>query len=179
MEDPEVPLESSQEHIQEHAEHAEKRWILGVALSSALFAALAAVASLQAGHHVNEALISQLQASDQWAYYQAKGIKAGIVSSRIEILEALGKPVSDENRKALAKYSGEQDEIKKKADELEADRKVHLDRHVSLATSVTMFQVCIAVAAISVLTQRRTFWLVSLIFGFVGVFFMASGLLGH
>jgi hypothetical protein len=180
MEDPEVPLESSQEHIQHHAEHhtPERKWVLGVALSSAVFAALAAVASLQAGHHVNEALICQLQASDQWSYYQAKGIKAGILASRIELLEALGKPAGDQNAKALDRYAAEQEKIKKEAEALEEERAAHLRHHVTLATSVTMFQVCIAVAAISVLTGRRAFWWVSLAFGAAGVVFIASGLFG-
>ena len=181
MEDPEVPLEAAQEHIQHHAEERspEKSWVLGVALSSAIFAALAAVASLQAGHHVNEALISQLQASDKWAYYQAKGIKAGIVASKLELLTAMGKEAPANDRKDLDRYSSEQKEIKKDATALEAERTVHLQHHVTLATSVTMFQVSIAVAAISVLTQRRMFWWVSLIFGAIGVVFVLAGLFGH
>ncbi len=181
MEDPEVPLEAAQEHIQHHAEEhgGEKSWVLGVALSSAIFAALAAVASLQAGHHVNEALISQLQASDKWAYYQAKGIKLGILSSKMEVLKALGKPVAAEDQSGMDKYVSQQDEIKKEATELEAERAAHLQRHVTLATAVTMFQVSIAVAAISVLTARRMFWWVSLIFGGIGIAFVAAGLFAH
>jgi hypothetical protein len=181
MEDPEVPLEAAQEHIQKHAEEhgGERSWVLGVALSSAIFAALAAVASLQAGHHVNEALISQLQASDAWAYYQAKGIKAGVLASKMELLEALGKPVSANDRKQAEKYKDQQDELQKKALELEGERAAHLQHHVTLATSVTMFQVSIAVAAISVLTGRRLFWWVSLVFGAIGIGFVLTGLLVH
>ena len=180
MEDPEVPLEASQEHIQHHAEHnAEgKKWILGVALSSAIFAALAAVASLQAGHHVNEALISQLQASDKWAYYQAKGIKSGVLSDKLEILAALGKPAPPSD-KSPDKYAKEQEDIKTEATALEKERVEHLEHHVKLATAVTMFQICIAVSAISVLTGRRTFWFVSLVAGAAGIFFMVSGLFIH
>ena len=176
MEDPEVPLEQTQEHIQHHAEHSEgKRWVLGVALSSAVFAALAAVASLQAGHHVNEALIAQLEASDQWALYQAKGIKAGVLSDKLEVLAALGKPAPPSD-KSPEKYSKEQEEIKHKADDLEKERGQHLEHHVKLATAVTMFQICIAVSAISVLTGRRAFWFVSLLFGAIGVFYLVAGI---
>ncbi len=56
-----------------------------IALTTALFAALAAVAALRAGGTVNEALVMkteatrlQAEASDQWAAYQAKGIKSAI-----------------------------------------------------------------------------------------------------
>ena len=182
MDEIEVPLEQSQEHIQHHAEHNSegRRWVLGVALSSAIFAALAAVASLQAGHHINEALISQLHASDNWSYYQAKGIKGNILASRLELLAALGKPASaaenNAEAKSVEKYAKEQDEIKAEATKLEKDRNDHLEHHEKLATAVTMFQICIAVSAISVLTGRRPFWWVSLVFGAIGVYYLLVGL---
>ena len=183
MEAPEVPLETAQEHINEHAhgpEHGEgiprARWILGVALSSAIFAALAAVASLMAGHHINEALIAQLQASDQWAYYQAKGIKAGTLTSKIDLLKALGKEPDKADVEKAAEYNKNQDEIKEKATDFEHERSHHIEHHEGLAKSVTMFQVCIAIAAIAVLTNRRQFWWASLLFSGVGVYFMIVGL---
>jgi len=43
MEDPEVPIEHLQEEIHHRAAHEGERWIMGVALSSALLASLAAV----------------------------------------------------------------------------------------------------------------------------------------
>ena len=180
MEAPEVPLEQSQEHIQHHAEHHEegKSWVLGVALSSAIFAALAAVASLQAGHHVNEALISQLQASDQWALYQAKGIKAGVLDTKVAVLTAMDKPIPP-SEKSVDKYNEEQKEIQSEAKKLEKERTEHLEHHEKLATAVTMFQICIAISAISVLTGRRPFWWVSLLAGAAGIFFMVSGLFIH
>jgi len=73
MEESEVPLEQVQEHIEHHAHLSQEKWVSLVALSTAILAALAAVASLQAGDHANEAMITQMQASDQWAFYQAKG----------------------------------------------------------------------------------------------------------
>ena len=157
----------------------EKSWVLGVALSSAIFAALAAVASLQAGHHVNEALISQLQASDLWAYYQAKGIKAGVLENKIDLLNALGKTATAADQEKARQYKDDQEKIQQQARDLEKERAEHLQHHVTLATAVTMFQVSIAVAAISVLTGRRMFWWVSLIFGVVGIFFVLAGLFGH
>jgi hypothetical protein len=178
MEAPEVPLEAVQEHIQHHGEAhgGEKSWVLGVALSSAIFAALAAVASLEAGHRVNEALISQLQASDKWAYYQAKGIKSGVLSSKIDLLAALGKSPTAEDKKGIEKYAHQQLDIQKDAKVLEDERDANLRHHVTLASAVTLFQVSIAVAAISVLVQRRLFWWVSLGFGAVGAVFLIAGL---
>ncbi len=186
MEAPEVPLEHAQEQIHHHAQHRGhdggdeplSRWILGVALSSALLAALAAVASLLAGHHVNEAMISQINASDKWAYYQAKGIKGAVLQSKVETLEALGKERNEKDLANVERYRKEQDDIAAEAKAREHESEHHLQSHVTLARAVTMFQVSIAVAAISVLTKRRLFWFVSLAFGALGVVFMIQQLLG-
>lgn len=195
MEEIEVPLESSQEHINHHAEHRTegKKWVLGVALSSAIFAALAAVASLRAGYHANEALMEQLSANnailketDQWNFYQAKGIKAAVLASRVELLKSLEKTPTEAETTKLGDYDREQKEITEKArqfreqaEHLKEESKVHLEHHEMLATAVTMFQICIAISAIAVLTGRRAFWWVSLVFGAVGLFYLASGLFIH
>lgn len=167
--------------------------MLGVALSSAIFAALAAVASLQAGHHANEALLAQIDAnnqilkeSDQWTFYQAKGIKASVLAGRLETQKAMNQPVSDTDSAKLKSYGEEQKEISAKANEFQKDAdklkeegRAHLEHHEKLATAVTMYQICIAISAIAVLTERRTFWFVSLLAGAAGVYYMASGLFIH
>ena len=58
---------------------------------------------------------------------------------------------------------------------MEEASKRHLARHVIFASGVTLFQIAIAIGAISVLTNRRAFWLVSLLFGLAGVFFLVQG----
>ena len=178
MEAPEVPLEAAQEHIHEHAEsHERARWILGVALSSAIFAALAAVASLMAGHHINEALISQLRSSDTWSEYQTNSIKSAVLSSKIELLKAAGKETSETDAGKVAKYEDAKKKLQPEAEEFAKKRDEHIEHHEGLARSVTMMQVCIAVAAVAVLTNRRWFWWVSLAFGAAGIYFMLMGLL--
>lgn len=177
MEEAEVPLEQAQEDIHHHAAHAKTRWTLGVALSSALLAGLAAICSLLAGHHSNEAMIDQIKSSDQWNYYQAKGIKAAVLSAKIELLEASGKSVNQGDAAKAARYENDQKDISAQAKELEKSSESHLRSHVIFSRGVTLFQVAIAVAAISVLTNRRRFWLLSVAFGAVGVFFLLQGLL--
>jgi hypothetical protein len=179
MEDPEVPTEHLTEEINHHASHSQATWTMGVALSSALLAALAAVCSLMAGHHSNEAMIEQIQSSDKWAFYQAKGIKAAVLTIKVEMLEAEGEKVSEKDREGIVRYKKEQEEIRAEANEKQAASEVHLHRHVTFARGVTLFQIAIAVGAISVLTRRRTFWFVSLVFGVLGVFFFVQGLLAH
>lgn len=178
MEAPEVPTEHLHEELHHRAQHGGKAgWTMGVALSSALLAALAAVSSLLAGHHANEAMIEQIQSSDRWAYYQAKGIKAAVLGSKIELLEAEGRPIADKDRKKMGDYKAEQDAIAAEAKHKEHASEAHLQRHVIFARGVTLFQIAIAIGAIAALTSRRAFWIVSLVFGAVGVFFLVQGLL--
>jgi len=177
MEEIEVPTEQLQEEMHHHAEHAPSSWISGVALSSALLAVLAAVSALLAGHHANEAMLEQMHATDQWSYYQAKSIKGNILSSKLELLTALGKPVSQKDQEKVADYKKDQDEISGEAKALEASSRSHMEHHVILARGVTLFQVAIGIAAIAVLTRRRRFWFVALAFGLGGVGFLLQGLL--
>ncbi len=179
MEAPEVPTEHLHEQLHEHAEHAHEgeRWTLRVALSAAIIAGLAAVASLLAGMNANEAMVDQMRASDQWNYYQAKGVKASVLTTKIELLSALGKEVEAKDQEKLASYKKEQEEIQKIAHEAQASSKERFETHESLAFSVTMFQVAIAVAAISVLTKRKRFWYTGLVASAIGLVFLSQGLL--
>lgn len=175
MEDAEVPLEHLQEVTQHAAEHGAVPWISWVALSTAILAVLAAIAGLQAGSHANEAMMSQIQASDQWAYYQAKGIKAAVLDAKQTLS---GSPnVSD--REKVAKYSEEQIEIQKEARAKETEAKGNFHQHEVFAYAVTMFQISIAIAAISALTKRRRYWLVSLVLGTIGGVFLVLGFIAH
>ena len=165
MERPEVPLEQSQEEIVHHAHAATEKWILGVALTAALLAVLAAITALMAEHHANEAMLDQIRSSDQWNYYQAKGIKLHLLETKTELLTALGKTADEKDLAKIAKYKKQQDEIQEKADEEQKKSEAHLRQHTVLSRSVTLFQVGIAVGTISVLTRRKSFWFASLAFG--------------
>ena len=76
----EVPLEQTQEHLQHAALHGGSEngfSLINVgAVLSALIAVFAAICALLAGHYSNEAMIEQIKSSDQWSYFQAKGIKS-------------------------------------------------------------------------------------------------------
>ena len=177
MEAPEVPLEDVHEHIAHHAHTSAEKWVSLVALSTAILAALAAVTALLAGDHANEAMIDQIQASDQWNFFQAKGIKAELLRTRLEITGAQSATDAGAAQAKLTEYASDQAEIRKEAEEKQAAAKAHLQKHVILARGVTMFQIAIAVAAISILTKRRLFWTASLLLGTVGAIFLAWALL--
>lgn len=175
MEGPEVPLEHLHEEIHHHAQHAGVPWISGVALSTAILAVLAAIAGLLAGMYANEAMMSQIQASDQWGYFQAKSIKAAILEAKT----TLASEATARDKEKAAQYQAEQAEIKREAEHKQAEAKASFHKHEVFARSVTMFQIAIAIAAISALTKRRRFWLVSLVFGLAGAVFLVLGAMTH
>ena len=164
MSEIEVPLEQAQEDIQHAAHHAsgpEKSFIGSAAVLSAFLAVLAAISALFAGHYSNEAMILQIQSSDQWSYYQAKGIKSAIAEMSVAANPALSEKIE--------KYKEEQAEIKKEAEEKQAESHALLKKHESLATSVTLFQIAIAMIAIAVLTKKRAFAWGSFVLGLISL----------
>lgn len=173
MEEIEVPLEQSQEHIHEHAHQG--GWMGKVALSTAMIAVIAAISALMAGHHSNEALILQIQSSDHWSHYQAKSIKSSILTMKTDLLVEMGKTPKESDVKKAEEYKKDQEEISNLAKEKAHESEHHLKSHVVLAKGVTLFQIAIAIAAIAVLTRRKTFWYVSLGFAGIGVFFFIQG----
>src|SRR6476620_4077483 len=94
-EEPEIDSDSMRETIHEPPSGSLLR---NIALTTALLAALGAVAALHAGGTVNEALVLkteaarlQAEASDQWAYYQAKGVKSAVEEASRAAWLAVGK----------------------------------------------------------------------------------------
>jgi hypothetical protein len=177
MEEPEVPTEHLHEEIHHQAAHQSEKWIMGVALSSALLASLAAVVSMSSGHFSTEAMVSEIESANLWNFFQAKSIKQAQLKTKMELLAALGKPSNQADAAKAAEYDHDKGEIQKQAQELGQDAKRFLHTHHLLARSVTLFQVAIAVGAISALTRKKAFWYVSMGFGAVGLVLAALSLL--
>ncbi|MGZ4985506.1 MAG: DUF4337 domain-containing protein [Chthoniobacterales bacterium] len=175
MEEAEVPLEQSTEHIHHAAEHGGVPWISWVAMSTAILAVLAAITGLLSGARANEAMMNQIEASDRWSYYQAKGIKAAVLDAKM----TLGAAPTEQDREKAQRYVEEQSDIQKEARQLETDAKHNFHQHEVFARGVTMFQIAIAIAAISALTKLRRYWVVSLALGAVGCVFLVLGFLAH
>jgi hypothetical protein len=175
VEEAEVPLEHLHEHAQHSAEHSGEAWISWVALSTAVLAVFAAIAGLLSGKHANEAMMSQIESSDQWSYYQAKSIKAALLDAKM----SLATVTDEKDRVKAALYEEEQTEIKAEAERKHADAKSNYHRHEVYARGVTMFQIGIAIAAISALPRKRRLWVVSLVFCAVGCIFVVLGAIAH
>ena len=172
----EVPTEHLHEAMEEKAHEEGGGFNTGVALSSALIAVLAAVCALFAGAFANESLLKRVEASDTWSYYQAKGIKSAVLSSKIETLKALGKKTSEDDAKKAEQYKDEQKDLMEKGTDLGKESEQLFAKHETLSKGVTLFQIAIALGAIAVLTKRKKLWYLSLGTSLGGIWFLVSGL---
>ncbi|HVT19041.1 MAG TPA: DUF4337 domain-containing protein [Thermoanaerobaculia bacterium] len=190
-EGPEVETEKLNESIREELEHEGGSFLKRIALSTAVVAAVAAIAALMAGDTVNEALVLkteaarlQNEASDQWAYYQAKGLKAAVQEASATAWEAAGKKPPTKFAEEQRRYKREQQEIQKAAREKEAERDRRsreadhlLHKHHGFAYAVALFQVSIALGAVAALTRSGPVWGLSLVLGLAGCILFAMTLL--
>ncbi len=181
------------ERTVEHHEHAHEEsatmGTLAPALTAAVLAVLAALGSLLSGNAANEALVLQTRATDQWAYYQAKSTKEQLYDVSRQIILALAEIEGTEGsiktsaalerfQKQVARYETEKEDIKHKAEGLEAASEHLFHRHHRYAVGVAVFQVSIVLASITILVRRRGMLLASFAGGAVGLVFVALGLLG-
>ena len=175
----EVDAERLHEAIKEELEREGGAFLRQIALTTALLAGLAALVALRAGATVNDALVLkteaarlQAEASDQWAYYQAKGTKAAVQEASRTSWIAIGKEPPAEYGEKQKRYAEEQSEIQQKAGDLEKQRDEKsneadhlLQLHHKFAYSLTILQVAIALGAVAALTRNRIMWYGSLLVG--------------
>jgi hypothetical protein len=186
-EGPEVETDNLREAVHEELEREGGAFLKRIALSTAILAAFAAVAALLAGSTVNEALVLktesttlQAKASDQWAYYQAKGIKREIQDTAGNAWIAAGKAAPPRYAQEASRYRGEQKAIDEKARELERQRDERsreadhlLHAHHGYANAVALFQVSIALGAVAALSRSRLVWFGSMAVGATGIVLFA------
>lgn len=192
-EGPEIETEKLHETIHEemhHAGHSDgASFLKKVALTTTILAAVAAVSALQAGGTVNEALAlktdatrEQSLASDQWSFYQAKGLKAAVAEASETAWKAAGAVPPPTYAEKKKRYEDEQKEIQEKAKEHEKERdlkieeaEVLLHRHHAFANAVAFFQVSIALGAMAALTRVKLIWFGSMLLGAAGLVLFALG----
>ncbi|MCE5285326.1 MAG: DUF4337 domain-containing protein [Pelosinus sp.] len=102
-----------------------------IAITTLLLAACATLTAFKAGGYGNRMVLAQSQASDQWAFYQAKSIKEtqyqiqrGAMAAALAPemrTEAVNKQLADFD-KEIGRYKQEKDDIAQEAKRLEAER---------------------------------------------------------
>jgi hypothetical protein len=139
-----------------------------VAIFTAILASVGAVVSYQGGDtqnqamlFKNEAVLKKTQASDQWNFYEAKSNKGHLMELALELAPAKKR---DYYQSQIERYDKEKKEIKVKAEALEAESEKANEQsehamhpHHKLAQAMTMIQIAISLASITVLTRKK--WL--------------------
>jgi len=183
---PEAELPNPKE-IREHAEdHFGRR----VALVTAVYAVMLAVAALGGNHAMKEMLLAQQKSSDQWAFYQAKvirehqyrGQKLRLDADLIERGEGM-KPAARERIEALAKQFGEEEtrydlekkDIEKEAKALEHERDVWQAKDPYFLFAEALLQIAIVMASVSILSRSGAIFGFSLALAVVGALLTGNG----
>ena len=168
------------------AEEKKEGWLNLLALTTVILAVCATLATFKGGGHSTKAVLSQSQASDQWAYYQAKGIKGNLyeveamrLKREIELAPKTALPVLEKSladvEKKVAKYDGEKADIQKKATGYE-EAKADAQRHgAPFGLAVIYLQIGILLSSIAALLKQKPVYWVGLVVGVVGVVYFANG----
>lgn len=181
-------LEEATERAVEAAEHR-AMWVVALSFSTAIIAVFAAIASLESGTYSNEALmqknealLSQAKASDQWAYYQAKGIKGVIYTTQALAAKTSNPELAAQAQKEAERYSADQKGISEEAKKFEEEVKTQneesnkkLEHHHRFSYAVTMFQVSIALSAVAALSRQKIVWIFGLVISGLGMLYFIDG----
>ncbi len=200
-----------EEHLEqaEQAQHAEAAqhaaqdpFFRRVAMTMAIVAAvLACVTMLSHREHTetlrlqNEATIHHTQASDQWAYFQAKknreyfyhvsGVILEPVAAKAENSKDLLATAEDWKSKART-YEQEAAEIKARAEvltnrakELQEESQDAHHRADRFDFGELGIELALVLCSLAVLTKRSRFWHAGIVFGILGVIVSLSAFLLH
>ena len=159
------------------AKDKEKResWTRYVSLMIVALAVATAIASLKSGGFSSRVMLNQSQASDTWAFYQAKTIK-----QRLAEMETRGATGEMAVRAAadVERYRHEEAELQAQARSLEAARDQAARHGPPLGFAIASLQISIALASVCLITKRRPLWLAAGILGSVGLAYLGYGLWG-
>lgn len=173
------------QELQENAEHAKHNPSLApVSLTMAVLAVLVAVVALLGHRAHTEEVVLQAKSSDQWAYYQAKNIRRHGDEFFIDLTSVIPTTDAAALSKLREKYSQEaerykadQKEIEDKAKEMEQEVGFERKRADRFDLAEVFLEVALVVTSITLLSGRKIFWHVGIVFAIVGVVVAASVIL--
>ncbi|MBI4965776.1 MAG: DUF4337 domain-containing protein [Desulfomonile tiedjei] len=189
-----MELEEMREEVGETFEKGETRekWLSYLALTTVILAVCASLSSFKENNNSVDTVLNQTQASDQWAFYQAKSIKGYLYEMQKEKVEldltVFGRTFSDDASgklrttvesydKKMKKYDQEKAEVMKEAKNFEKLRDDAQRRQDTYGIAVIFLQMGILLCSISALMKRRLLWLAGGMTGAVGVVYFANGFL--
>lgn len=147
-----------------------------VALTIAIIAVVLSFVENHGDNAKTDAIIKTNEASNQWAYFQAKSIKGQMAGMHRDLLASLSGPAPSEAVPAelerlgaeSARYDSEKAEIKTKAETLgqEAAHKGTIDDRCDLAA--LLLQIGVVVSSVAILSSWHLFWYAGLALGGAG-----------
>ena len=148
------------------------------AVTIAILAVALAVVGNKGDNARTDAIIKTNEASNQWAYFQAKGIKGSIASAEQELLTLLGPSQNaaadlakkaEQLRSKAEEYKTEQAEIKAHAEEAQKDAERGSKINDRCDQGSLALQIAIVIASVSILARSRAFWIASIVLGLIGI----------
>lgn len=173
-------------------ELSNKTFTRRIALTTAIFAVLLAITSLGGNNATKELLLSQQQASDQWAFYQSKAMREHLYKTNGLRMEAdlldrgpalkpnvrrLYESMLKDMRTEEARYKEEKKKIEEEAKRLEAERDRNLSKDPYFDYAEVLLQISIVMASISILAVSRPIFYFSIACASLGALFMLNGYL--
>lgn len=174
------------------ADDKKEPWLNYLALTTVILAVCATLSTFKGGGYSTRSVMSQTQASDQWAYFQSKSIKSYIYEMQKDKLElevkiggtrlpaaavaAYDKRIADYGQK-IAKYDAEKSQIQAEAKKFENIRN-DAQRHSQIfGIAVIYLQIAILLSSIAALIKKKPLWLLGVAVGLIGAVYFANGFL--
>jgi len=182
---PEVELPDPEE-LEERRDKAFSR---RVALTTAIYAVVLAIASLGGNNAMKEMLLAQQEATNQWAYYQAKVIREHLNRGNKLLVEtqlaepspwtgaerakfdALAKKYADEEKR----MNSDKKEIEVVAKKHESARDLNQAKDPYFDYAEVLLQIAIVMATVSIIASSRPVFLTSLALALLGAFLTFNG----
>jgi len=171
------------------AEEKKEPWLNYLALTTVIFAVCATLSTLKGGGYSTRSVMSQTQASDQWAYYQSKSIKGYVYELQkekfemdLKTIKGMPRALAADYEKRIAayrekidRYEKEKEEIKKKAEELEKRRDDAQTHSGAFGLAAMFLQIAILLSSIAALMKRKLFWFIGMGAGVFGLVYFFNG----
>jgi hypothetical protein len=172
------------------AEEKKEPWLNYLALTTVILAVCATLSTFKGGGYSTRGVISQAQASDEWAFFQAKSVKANLYEVQRDKLELeLANLPADapeatrqhyqgllaDYNKRVVRYGEERSQIQQKARTLEKQRDEAQRHGQPFGFAVIFLQVAILISSIAGLLKRKAIWLAALPVGLIGLTSFANG----
>jgi len=178
------------EEIHELHEQAEEAHhdasLVPVTVTMAILAVLVAAVSLLGHRAHTEELLNQSRASDHWAEYQAKNIREHTYELFLDLMStydtknnAQAQKVREKYQQEIERYDGQKEEIQGQARDFESEVRLDQRKGNRFDLGEVLLEASLVIASMTLITRRRIFWRLGIVFAAVGLVVASTGLFVH